>query len=91
MRGQWPCKERKGSVKILHDRTLCPDVSVSTCTPISIYLLHTRAKEFRLPSIGHDITFGCSIKGNVAVYKYQNLEFVTMFNFCHEFAARKCN
>ena len=31
------------------------------------------------------------IKGNVAVYKDLNLEFVTKNSFCHEFAARKCN
>ena len=29
-------------------------------------------------------------KGNVAVYKYLNLEFVTENSFYHEFAARKC-
>ena len=40
------------------------------------------------------IVLGCknklSVKGNVAVYKDLNLEFVTKNSFCHEFAARKC-
>ena len=31
------------------------------------------------------------LKGNVAVYKDLNLEFVTKNSFCHKFAARKSN
>ena len=37
------------------------------------------------------ILFRVYVKGNVAVYKDLNLEFVTKNSFCHEFAARKCN
>ena len=38
------------------------------------------------------ILFRVYVKGNVAVYKDLNLEFVTIkSSFCHEFAARKCN
>ena len=38
----------------------------------------------------YNVRHKSELKGNVAVYKDLNLEFVTKNSSCHEFAARKC-